>query len=124
MPSTAGDPVTDARTGAVMADDPRVTIVDDGRVRTVRFTVAGDLDLVAERALVDDVVDVVRDTRPDRLVLDLTGVPFLDSSGLRGLLRCARAAEDHGVLLTLDVVPGPVTMLLDTAGVRNWFGYE
>lgn len=107
-----------------MTDDERVIIEDGPRGRTVRFALVGDLDLVAERNLVEDVVDVMRDTRPDRLVLDLLRVPFLDSSGLRGLLRCARAAEDHGVLLTLDVAAGPVTMLLDTAGVRSWFSYE
>lgn len=107
-----------------MSDEFRVTVEDGPTARTVRVALTGDLDLLVERQLVDDVVDVLRETRPDRVVLDLTGVPFLDSSGLRGLLRCARAAEDHGVLLTLDVVPGPVTMLLDTAGVRNWFSYE
>lgn len=115
--------------GTVGADegvtgDERVTIEDHPRGRTVRFALVGDLDLLVERSLVDDVVDVLRDLRPDRLVLDLRRVPFLDSSGLRGLLRCARAAEDHGVLLTLDVVSGPVTMLLETAGVQNWFSYE
>ena len=107
-----------------MTDDGRVTVEDGPRGRVVRLTVTGDLDLLVERNLVDDVVDLLRDARPDRVVLDLTEVPFLDSSGLRGLLRCARAAEDHGVLLTLDVRPGPVTMLLDTAGVRSWFSYE
>lgn len=107
-----------------MTDDTRVTIEDTPNARTVRVALRGDLDLLVERRLVDDVVDILRDTRPDRIVLDLTAVPFLDSSGLRGLLRCARAAEDHGVLLTLDVTTGPVTMLLDTAGVRGWFSYE
>lgn len=105
-------------------NDLRVTVDDTGGTRTVRLALDGDLDLLVEKRLVEQVVDALRDTRPDRAVLDLTAVPFLDSSGLRGLLRCARAAEDHGVLLTLDVVPGPVTMLLDTAGVRNWFAYE
>ena len=107
-----------------MTDDTHITIEDSGKVRTVRVALIGDLDLLVERRVVDDLVDVLRDTRPDHVVLDLTDVPFLDSSGLRGLLRCARAAEDHGVHLSLDVVPGPVTMLLDTAGVRNWFSYE
>ncbi len=107
-----------------MSEDLHVTVEDGPTARTVRVALTGDLDLLVERRLVDDVVDVLRETRPDRIVLDLRAVPFLDSSGLRGLLRCARAAEDHNVLLTLDVVTGPVTMLLDTAGVRNWFGYE
>ena len=59
-----------------------------------------------------------------RFVLDVCGLQFLDSSGLRALLACRDRARSAGVPLTLAVAAGPVTRLLDVAGVRDWFHYE
>lgn len=81
--------------------------------RVVRVT--GALDLATsdevERALVDafDAGDAVR--------LDLSGVTFLDSSGMRGVLRAYRTATERGA--TFEVVPGPpaVQRVLHITGV-------
>ena len=55
----------------------------------------------------------------DAVVLDLTGVPFMDSSGLKVLLV---ALGELGERLTLAVGPGsPVETLLDLAEVRDRF---
>ena len=53
---------------------------------------------------------------PDTLVLDATGLEFLDSSGLRVLLRGARLAEDEGTAFRL-VAPNPVVQrVLELSG--------
>lgn len=96
--------------------------VDDHRV--ARLTVHGDLDLALEDRLTDAVRSALHHGPPARIVIDLVHVPFMDSSGLRGVLRSSRHAHEAGVPLTLAVVPGAVTMLLDTAGVTGWFRYE
>ena len=56
-------------------------------------------------------------------VLDLHHVGFLDSSGLRALFRCRDQAAAKGIGFSLAVSEGPVTRLLDVAGVRDWFTY-
>jgi len=90
----------------------------------LRLLVSGELDLFREPDLRRALDDVLADTTPERLVLDVSGVQFLDSSGLRALLMCRDRARSLGVPLALAVAPGPVTRLLDVAGVRNWFAYD
>lgn len=112
-----GSPVNDAL-------DLDVSVVQGASGDLVRVTLRGDLDLAVESDLVERVEQLLRPPRPRRVVLDLSGLLFMDSSGLRGVLRCARAAREAEVPLALGVVPGPVTLLLDTAGVTGWFDYE
>ena len=90
----------------------------------LRVLVDGELDLYREADLRSSVDAVLADQTPERLVLDVCGLQFLDSSGLRALLACRDRARSAGVPLTLAVTPGPVTRLLDVAGVRDWFDYE
>ena len=94
------------------------------RADHLRLLVSGELDLFREADLRRTLDDVLADTTPERLVLDVRGVQFLDSSGLRALLMCRDRAGSLGVPLALAVAPGPVTRLLDVAGVRNWFAYD
>jgi anti-anti-sigma factor len=90
----------------------------------VRIVVSGELDLHQEATLRGYLDGVLAGDAPARLVLDVSGLQFLDSSGLRALLTCRDRARAVGVPLTLAVATGPVTRLLDLAGVRSWFDYE
>ena len=94
------------------------------RADHLRLLVSGELDLFREADLRRAIDDVLADTTPERLVLDVREVQFLDSSGLRALLMCRDRARSLGIPLALAVAPGPVTRLLDVAGVRNWFAYD
>ena len=79
----------------------------DGSATIVR--VEGDLDMATSREL----ELAIESTDPaDRIVIDLSGCTFLDSSALRVLVRQARAAEDAGgatALVTTD--PGILRVL-------------
>lgn len=90
----------------------------------LRLVLTGELDLHREATLRGSLDGVLAEEAPARLVLDVRGLQFLDSSGLRALLTCRDRARAVGVPLTLAVTPGPVTRLLDLAGVRSWFDYE
>jgi anti-sigma B factor antagonist len=104
--------------------DDAFDVRTERRADHLRVLVSGELDLFREADLRRAVDDVLADTTPERLVLDLRGVQFLDSSGLRALLMCRDRARSLGVPLALAVAPGPVTRLLDVAGVHNWFTYD
>jgi anti-sigma B factor antagonist len=110
MTRLPGDDVFDVRT--------------ERRADHLRLLVSGELDLFREADLRRALDDVLAHTTPERLVLDVRGVQFLDSSGLRALLLCRDRARSIGVPLALAVTPGPVTRLLDVAGVRDWFAYD
>lgn len=59
------------------------TVVVDGGLATV--SVSGDLDMVTVARLRESVDEATR-ARPDKLVLDLSAVTFLDSAGLGALV--------------------------------------
>jgi anti-sigma B factor antagonist len=109
---------------SVPDDDVSFGVRTEERTDHVRVVVTGELDLYREAELRALVVSLLAQGTPQRLVLDLGGVQFLDSAGLRGLLVCRDRARAADVGFSLAVTPGPVTRLLDLAGVRSWFGYE
>ena len=79
----------------------QITPTDDG------FRLEGELDM----ATADDLSQLLREasTLGDPLVLDFSGVSFMDSSGLRALLE--RAGKPNGC--------GPVVILNPSAQVRR-----
>ena len=77
-------------------------VVRDGGHDWVRP--AGDLDLdTAHR--VESALGGLREEGSGDLVLDLRGVTFMDSTGLRLVIRWHRAAQDEG--FRFAIVPGP-----------------
>jgi anti-anti-sigma factor len=68
-----------------MADVPRLRIVGaSSAVLTV--AVVGEMDLEENRDIARQLSDALEATPPPTLVLDLTGVTFIDSSGLAALV--------------------------------------
>jgi anti-sigma B factor antagonist len=78
--------------------------------------VHGDLDLDAEEQLVREVEVVLAGTTG--VVIDLAEVDFIDSSGVRALLRLRRAHADR---IRLGEVTAAVKRVLDIAGVTELF---
>jgi anti-anti-sigma factor len=93
----------------------------DGAV--VRVRVSGELDLQREGRLRSAFAAALDGVPVERAVLDVRGLLFLDSSGLRALLKCRDLARAAGASFVLSVQPGPVTRLLQVAGVAAWFDY-
>jgi anti-sigma B factor antagonist len=92
------------------------------RTPLVRMSLDGEIDLAAEPAVVDAFAEVLtNDPGLKHVDLDVSGVEFIDSCGLRALLRCRSLATARGVELTLTVIEGPVTRLLELAGLDTWF---
>jgi anti-sigma B factor antagonist len=105
-------------------DEVAFDVRTEERADHVRVVVTGELDLYREAQLRTFVEAVLAQGPPQRLVLDLGRLQFLDSAGLRALLVCRDRSRSADVPFRLAVAPGPVTRLLDLAGVRSWFSYE
>lgn len=103
---------------------PPFRVERDPAADAVRVRITGELDLVSEPAVVGTIEQVLVDDAAAVIVLDLSDVTFLDSAGLRALIACRNRATGQGRRMKLTVVPGPVTRLLDVAGVRGWFDYD
>ena len=87
-----------------------------------RIAVFGDLDHPNAAHLRDAVARVLSDQHPGRLELDLAGVPFLDTGGIRALLDCRARAQRVGCGLTVSNVRPDVHRVLDIVGLVEHFG--
>jgi anti-sigma B factor antagonist len=67
--------------------------------------VTGELDLATVGQLRAAVQSAVAD-QPSTLLVDLTGTRFIDSTGCRELVRCAKAATAGGVAVEVVAPPG------------------
>jgi anti-sigma B factor antagonist len=83
---------------------------------------AGELDIATapqlERALLGGRV------RGERVVLDLGGLEFLDSTGLRVIVRAVEAAQREGWELRLRPAPPAVQRIFSLAGVLDALPFE
>lgn len=78
-------------------------------------TVSGDLDVDHSRAVQDVVADATQVAQTE-VVLDLTAVEFMDSTGVGALLYCRRTLASRAANLSLVCSgDGPVLQLLRVA---------
>jgi anti-sigma B factor antagonist len=94
--------------------------VHESDVEGVRLLeVFGELDLASAPRLCA-LLDAARTQRVKRVVVDLTGVDFCDSTGLRALMGASTELRHAGGRLAVAVLPdGPVSRLFDVTGVRE-----
>ena len=113
-------PVPSAVPSAVPTDGFRASVerIDVG---SWRVTVAGDLDSATSPEL-GAVLDPLVAAANCSIVMNLEGVTFMDSSGLRALVRCANDAAAQGGRLVLTRVSEPVTRLLEVTGLVEHLG--
>jgi anti-sigma B factor antagonist len=91
---------------------------------TIMATLAGELDLTAREAVVEALFQSLSQDAVSRLVVDMSGVTFCDSSGLGALLDVRRAAADAGVAMVLRAVSRQVARLLDLTDADGWLTRE
>lgn len=80
--------------------------------------VVGEIDLSTAPQLERRVDDVI-EQGSHRLILDLTGVVFMDSTGLRALIAAQKSIAEHTGRLAIAAADGPVTRLLSITGVQS-----
>jgi anti-anti-sigma factor len=85
---------------------------------TTTAAVAGELDLATAPELLAAVEGLVALGRT-RIVVDLAGLGFCDSSGLDALVRSLEAARVAGGCLALRAPQPPVARLLELSGLAR-----
>lgn len=81
--------------------------------------VTGEIDYASSPDLEKTVLEYL-EKDADRVILDLSEVSFMDSSGLALLLHARKAAADRGGSLSVVIPPtGPVMRVVEVAGVRS-----
>ena len=78
---------------------------------------SGEVDHHGARALMAALDDTIATLLPMRLILDLSGVTFMDSSGIAVLLRANRQMALHGGAVRVRAIPPQPRKVLDAAGL-------
>lgn len=80
----------------------------------------GDIDLHVSPRLENALKSIIR-KRPDRVIVDMSSVTFIDSSGLAVLIRAMQDVQDYGgKLILLGIGPG-VRSILEIARLDQFF---
>jgi anti-anti-sigma factor len=82
----------------------------------IRVTLEGRLDIDGSRAI-DDRFSFMTTTRKVNVIVDLSGVSFLASIGIRTLMTAARGQQGRGGKLVLAAAQPLVQKVLLTAGI-------
>jgi anti-sigma B factor antagonist len=98
--------------------DTHMRVTTEALAEAVVVRLAGDLDLATAREVTAALEDATARIAGERLVLDMTHVGFIDSTGLRVLLRAATPLDRPMVLVAPS---GPVCRILDLTRLRGRF---
>jgi anti-sigma B factor antagonist len=88
----------------------------------VIVTTAGEIDLYTAPRLQIDLAAIVDDAAPAaRIVIDMSGVEFCDSTGMNVLLSCLRQVRERGGELELAAPRPAVMKILQVTGLDSVF---
>ena len=94
------------------------------RDSALTIALSGEIDHHGARAMMAQLTDAIAERLPAHLVLDLSGVTFMDSSGIAVLLRALRQMQHIGGTLRVTAIPTQARRVLDSAGVGRLITLE
>ena len=85
------------------------------------FTPEGAIDLHVSPELRASLRTIIDDEKPKRLVVDLSRVPYIDSSGIAVLIGAMQSLEHEGGTFLLAGAQEGVRMILESARLDQYF---
>lgn len=92
-------------------------ITVSSRDSALTIALSGEIDHHAARDMMAQLDQAIAERVPARLTLDLSGVTFMDSSGIAVLLRAHRQMVHTGGSLRAVNLPAQARRVLDAAGI-------
>ena len=102
-----------------MHPHPYVVVASPGRLR-----VAGEVDLAVSAALLDAIISAGSTGGTPDLVVDLTEVTFLDSTGINALVEARNRLAAEDIRLRIENPTPFVAHVLDVVGVADHLGLQ
>lgn len=99
-----------------------VTCTEEGR--TLIAYVGGEVDHHAARALMEELTGQMESVLPRSMILDLSGVSFMDSSGIALVLRSWKDMTRMGGSMSVRHVPAQAEKVLKAAGLHRLISFE
>jgi anti-sigma B factor antagonist len=85
------------------------------------FAPEGAIDLHVSPELRASLRTIIDDEKPKRLVVDLSRVPYIDSSGIAVLIGAMQSLEHEGGIFLLAGAQDGVRMILESARLDQYF---
>ncbi len=101
-------------------DELTIDIKKDREGDALVFRLRGSFDIATAPSVRAALMDAANEGKHD-LIVDLSGVEFLDSTGLGALIGSHRRASENGGHVTLVVADGPISRLLNITGLLRVF---
>jgi anti-anti-sigma factor len=89
----------------------------------IQVSLRGELDLASARQMEEHFASI-DEQQPSRVVVDLAGLAFIDSSGLRVLLLADARAKERGYELVLLPGQEPVQRVFEMTGALDVLRFE
>ena len=102
--------------------DARYSVVNSGDAMSV--SVVGEIDHHSAKGIRTAIDEEMFKAAPKRLLLDLSGVNFMDSSGLGLILGRMSKAEEIGCRVVISGASESVYKMLDLAGIGRLITIE
>jgi anti-sigma B factor antagonist len=101
-------------------DELTIDVKSEKHGEALVFKLRGSLDLATAPTVRAALTDAAGDSNR-HLIVDLTQIEFLDSTGLGALIGAHRRASEHNGSLRLVVTEGPIARLLNITGLLRVF---
>ena len=92
--------------------------------RILTLSLAGELDHHAAKDMIGKLELAVERYLPRQLILDFSGVSFMDSSGLAVVLNAQKRMQGIGGSAVIRNAPPQAKKVLDAANIRRWIRIE
>ncbi len=89
----------------------------------VVLRVHGEIDLETTPAFDAEILRII-EAQPERVLIDLSGVEFIDSTGLSALIRADQGAAANGQQLSLRGGSSQVRRLFELTGLLDRLNFE
>jgi anti-sigma B factor antagonist len=100
-----------------------LTIQRRGDDRGVVLALSGELDMVSAPGLAATLEEVLAEPHA-RVLLDLNGLSFVDSTGVSVLIKAKQAAATHGSTLVLRRPTEQLDRVFALVGLADWLEIE
>ena len=92
--------------------------------RTAVYALDGELDRTNAQALHERLIDIAGEAEGDHLVLDMSGLTFIDGPAIGHLIQVAQALFAKGSRFELVNVPEAPMRVLRVTGLTDYFGLD
>jgi anti-anti-sigma factor len=96
--------------------------ISSAGIGEVLLRATGEIDLEVAPQLLDSILCAALPHDRGRVVLDLGGVSFMDSSGLATLIEARRRVREQALELVIVNVTAPVLRMFELTGVAGHLG--